>query len=77
MEDTITVTTAWGKWRCCPTCGLRVWLTKRDQLCKHIGEALEQSKFARTPDMADRKTPRCAGEVDDADAKAGACEAAE
>lgn len=30
-----------GKWKLCPACHLRVWLTKRGKMCKHIGEPSE------------------------------------
>lgn len=36
--------TAGGKWKLCPTCNLRVWLTKRGKLCKHIGEPSGRSR---------------------------------
>ena len=54
--------TAGGKWKLCPTCNLRVWLTKRGKLCKHIGEPRsEGSAFARLPIFDDRRKLRCGG----------------
>ena len=52
-----------GKWKLCPDCNLRVWLTKRGKMCKHIGEPSEHgSAYARLPVLdEDRRKPRCGG----------------
>ena len=37
-----------GKWKLCPACHLRVWLTKRGKMCKHIGEPSEHGLVGGT-----------------------------
>ena len=54
------------EWRRCPTCKLRVWLTKRGKLCKHFDDAdslTDPDAFAMLSGQVAAEFPRCQGEV--------------
>lgn len=54
--------TGWGRWRRCPTCKRRVWLTKRGKLCKHIDDGHEGADpFAVLSSGIPQSVPRCDG----------------
>jgi len=57
---------SWGKWRRCPTCKRRVWLTKAGKLCRHIDEGHDgpdgPDPFAVLSNGFAQGVPRCRGD---------------